>query len=70
MAYVAWVGLLFIPLVFLLCAAWMFVRWQNEHDDENKLQLSKKRCKICLILAVLAAIVFLCLHLIFPLPKF
>ena len=68
MAYVAWVGLLFVPLVLLLCTAWMFVRWKNEHDDANKAQLSKKRCKTLLICTVVAAIVFLALHLIFPLP--
>ena len=70
MAYVAWVGLLFVPLVLLLCTAWMFVRWKNEHDDESKAQLSKKRCKMCLVLALVAVIVFLSLHLIFPLPEF
>lgn len=70
MAYVAWVGMLFVPLVLLLCTAWMFVRWKNEHDDESKAQLSKNRCKTCLILAVVALVVFLCLHLIFPLPEF
>ena len=70
MAYVAWVGLLFIPLVLLLCAAWMFVRWKNEHDDESKAELSKKRCVTLLICAVAAAVVFLALHLIFPLPEF
>ena len=68
MAYVAWVGLLFIPLVLLLCAAWMFVRWKNQHDDESQALLSKKRCKRLLIYAAVAVIVFLTLHLIFPLP--
>lgn len=68
MAYVAWVGLLFVPLVLLLCTAWMFVRWKNEHDDESKAQLSEKRCKTLLIYTVVAAILFLVLHLIFPLP--
>lgn len=70
MAYVAWVGLLFVPLVLLLCAAWMFVRWKNEHEDESKAQLSKKRCKTLLVLAIVALAVFLGLHLIFPLPEF
>ena len=70
MAYVAWVGLLFVPLVLLLCAAWMFVRWKNERDDASKAQQSKKRCKTLLICAVVAAGMFLALHLAFPLPEF
>ena len=68
MAYGAWVGLLFVPLVLLLCTAWMFVRWKNEHDDESKALLSKKRCKTFLISAIVAAVVFFALHMIFPLP--
>ena len=70
MAYVAWVGMLFVPLVLLLCTAWMFVRWKNEHEDESKAQLSKKRCKTLLVLTIVALVVFLGLHLIFPLPEF
>ena len=32
MEYVAMIGLLFAPIVCLLCAAWFYVRWQNEHS--------------------------------------
>ena len=68
MAYVVWVCLLFVPLVLLLCAAWAFVRWKNEHEDEEKALMSKKRSRNLLIAAVAAAVVFFCLHMIFPLP--
>ena len=33
MEYVAMIGLLFAPIICLLCTAWFFVRWKNEHDD-------------------------------------
>lgn len=68
MGYLVWVCLLFVPLVLLLCAAWAFVRWKNEHEDEKKALASKKRSRKLLIAAVAAAVVFFALHLIFPLP--
>ena len=44
MEYVAMIGLLFAPIVCLLCAAWFYVRWQNEHED--LLHLSDRRCRV------------------------
>ena len=35
MEYVAMIGLLFAPIVCLLCAAWFYVRWKNEHEDRR-----------------------------------
>ena len=35
MEYVAMIGLLFAPIVCLLCAAWFYVRWKNEHEDQE-----------------------------------
>ncbi len=54
MEYVAMIGLLFAPIVCLLCAAWFYVRWQNEHDEpgpgpagpEDLLHLSDRRCRV------------------------
>ncbi|MDO4810600.1 MAG: hypothetical protein Q3985_01520 [Eubacteriales bacterium] len=66
MDYVAMVGLLFVPLICLLCAAWFFVRWQNEREDEEKALHNKKICKRFLIATIVAAIVFGGLKIIFP----
>ena len=34
MGIVAMIGLIFGPFVSLLFAAWFYVRWQNEEDEE------------------------------------
>ena len=43
MGFVAMIGLIFGPLVSLLFAAWFYVRWQNEEDEE----LAQKNRKVC-----------------------
>lgn len=65
MAYVSIVGLLLVPLVCLLCAAWFYVRWQNEHDEEKALK-NKKICMRFLIAAAVAIVVFGVLKIVFP----
>ena len=59
MEYVAMIGLLFAPIVCLLCAAWFYVRWQNEHED-------RRTCFIFLIAAAASLVVFGVLKLLFP----
>lgn len=66
MAIFAMFGLLFFPLISLLCAAWFFVRWQNSEDDAPSKPLEKKRMKICLIVFVVTLVIFGVLKLIFP----
>ena len=34
MEYVAAIGLLFAPVICLLCAGWFFVRWKNENENQ------------------------------------
>ena len=65
MAYVAIIGLLFAPLMCLLCTAWFYVRWQNEENEEKAL-LNKKICKRFLIAAAVSLVVFGVLKIIFP----
>ena len=38
MGIVAMIGLIFGPFVSLLFAAWFYVRWQNEEDEELALR--------------------------------
>ena len=45
MEYFAMIGLLFAPVICLLCTGWFFVRWKNEHENEA---LAQKNRKICL----------------------
>jgi len=52
MEYVAMIGLLFAPIVCLLCAAWFYVRWKNEHEDQELALRDRKTCFIFLIAAV------------------
>lgn len=66
MAYVAIVGLLFVPLVCLLCAAWFFVRWQNEHDNTERAAKDKKISRGFLLAAVVALVIFGVLKIVFP----
>ena len=35
MGFVALIGLYFVPLLCLLCAAWSYVRYKNEHEDKE-----------------------------------
>ena len=48
MEYVAMIGLLFAPIVCLLCAAWFYVRWKNEHEDQELALRDRKTCFIFL----------------------
>lgn len=66
MGYVAIIGLLFAPLLCLLCTGWFFVRWKNEHEDEAMAQKDRKRCITCLIATGVALVVFGVLKLLFP----
>lgn len=66
MGYVAIIGLLFGPLLCLLCAAWFFVRWKNEHENEALAQRDRKVCFGCLIAAAVALVLFGVLKLLFP----
>ena len=66
MAYVAMIGLLFFPIVFLMSAALFYVRWQNEHEDEEQALKNKKAFKVCLIAAAISLVVFGVLKIVFP----
>lgn len=66
MEYVAMIGLLFAPIICLLCTAWFFVRWKNEHDDAALAQKSRKICIGFLIATVAMLVIFGALHLMFP----
>jgi hypothetical protein len=66
MEYFAMIGLLFAPVVCLLCTGWFFVRWKNEHDDEALAQKNRKICRGFLIATVISLVVFGGLHLLFP----
>ena len=65
MGIVAMIGLIFGPFVSLLFAAWFYVRWQNEEDEELALH-NKKICFRALIAAAILLVVFGILKLIFP----
>ena len=66
MEYFAMIGLLFVPVVCLLCTGWFFVRWKNEHENEALAQKSRKICRGFLIATVASLVVFGGLHLMFP----
>lgn len=65
MAYIAMIGLLFVPLVLLLFSGWNFVKYYSETDNRKKM-LYQKKAKIFLIAAVIAAVVFGVLKIFFP----
>ena len=65
MEYVAIIGLIFAPIVCLLCAAWAYVHWQNEEDEELAMK-GRKMCFRFLIAAGAALVVFGVLKLLFP----
>ena len=66
MEYFAMIGLLFAPIVCLLCAAWFYVRWQNEHEDQALAQRDRRTCFIFLIAAAASLVIFGVLKLLFP----
>lgn len=68
MGYVAMIGLIFVPLLLLLCTGLFYVRWQNEHENEQQAEKDKKRFRGFAIAAVVSAAVFLLLRIIFPIP--
>ena len=51
MEFVAMIGLIFVPLILLLFTGWFYVRWQNEHEDEERALQDKKRFRGCAIAA-------------------
>lgn len=65
MAYIAMIGLLFVPLVLLLFSGWNFVKYYSETDNRKKM-LYQKKAKTFLIAAVIAAVVFGVLKIFFP----
>lgn len=66
MGYFSMIGLIFAPVVLLLCTGWFFVRWQNEHDDQELKEKNKMICKRLLIATFVALAVFFALHMLFP----
>ncbi|MEA5142219.1 MAG: hypothetical protein VB023_01375 [Oscillibacter sp.] len=65
MAYVAMIGLLFVPLVLLLFCGWNFVKYYSETENSKKM-LYQKKAKTFLLAAVIAAAVFGVLKIFFP----
>lgn len=66
MAYVALIGLYFAPLFCFLGAAWSYVRWKNERENEELSQRAHKNFKRFLIAFPISIAVFLALKFIFP----
>lgn len=66
MAFVALIGLYFVPLLCLLGAAWSYVRYKNEHEDRELAEKDHRRVRVLLIAAAAALVVFLTLKFIFP----
>lgn len=66
MAFVALIGLYFVPLLCLLGAAWSYVRYKNEHEDKELAEKDHRRVWVLLIAAAAALVVFLTLKFIFP----
>lgn len=66
MAFVALIGLYFVPLLCLLGAAWSYVRYKNEHEDKELAEKDHRRVRVLLIAAAVALVVFLTLKFIFP----
>ena len=66
MGYVAIIGLLFAPLICLLCCGWFYVRYQKEHDDARLAAKSRRICQGFLLAAAISAVIFGVLKLIFP----
>ena len=66
MAFVALIGLYFVPLLCLLGAAWSYVRYKNEHEDKELAEKDHRRVRVLLIAAAAALAMFLTLKIIFP----
>ena len=66
MGFVALIGLYFVPLLCLLCAAWSYVRNKNEHEDKEMAEKDHKRVRVLLIAAAVSLVVFLALKFMFP----
>ena len=66
MAFVALIGLYFVPLLCLLGAAWSYVRYKNEHEDKELAEKDHRRVRVLLIAAAAALAIFLALKFIFP----
>ena len=66
MAYVALIGLYFVPILCLLGAAWSYVRWKNENENEELSQRARRNCKRLLIAFPITIVVFLLLKIVFP----
>jgi hypothetical protein len=66
MEYVAVIGLLFAPVICLLCAGWFFVRWKNEHENQKLALRDRKTCFVWLIAAAASLVIFGVLKLLFP----
>ncbi len=66
MAYVALIGLYFAPLFCFLGAAWSYVRWKNEHENEQLSERAHRNFKRFLIALPVVAVVFLALKFAFP----
>ena len=66
MEYFAMIGLLFVPVICLLCTGWFFVRWKNEHENEELSQRARRNCKRLLIAFPITIVVFLLLKIVFP----
>ena len=66
MEYVAVIGLLFAPVICLLCAGWFFVRWKNEHENQKLALRDRKTCFVWLIAAAASLVFFGVLKLLFP----
>ena len=50
----------------LLCAAWSYVRYKNEHEDKEMAEKDHKRVRVLLIAAAVSLVVFLALKFMFP----
>ena len=66
MGFVALIGLYFVPLLCLLCAACSYVRYKNEHEDKEMAEKDHKRVCVLLIAAAVSLVVFLALKFMFP----
>ena len=60
------IGLLFAPVICLLCAGWFFVRWKNEHENQKLALRDRKTCFVWLIAAAASLVIFGVLKLLFP----
>ncbi len=66
MAYVALVGLYFVPTICLLGSGWSYVRWKNEHEDEALSERAHRNFKRLIIAVPVSLAFFLALKFIFP----